>query len=135
MIDPEEKLGFVVLVNTMENPWEYASQIRNIILKGEKEAKHKANGINFDEYSGVYNAQPMGSERKVLPWYGHLAILNLPSKNPLEDMTLLQHVSGDVFRRIRRDDDLGEEVRFERDEKTGKITRMWRDGNYSVKIK
>jgi CubicO group peptidase (beta-lactamase class C family) len=135
VLDPEEKLGFVVLINTMENPWLYANQIRNIVLKGAKEAKHKSNGINLDEYTGVYNAQPMGSEKKVLPWYGHLAILNLPSENPLEDMILLQHVSGDVFRRIRREDTLGEEVRFERDEKTGKITRMWKDGNYSMKLK
>ena len=75
------------------------------------------------------------SEKKVLSWYGNLAIVDLPSENPLEDMTLLQHISGDVFRRIRRDQELGEEIRFERDEKTGKVTRMWEHSNYAVKLK
>lgn len=133
--DAEEKLGIIVLINAMENPWKYANHIRNIILKGEKEKKSRPLAIDPDQYTGIYNAQPWGSEKKVLSWYGNLAILDLPSTNPLEDMTLLQHISGDVFRRIRRDDALGDEVRFDRDEKTGKITRMWEHSNYSVKVK
>ena len=88
-----------------------------------------------EQYVGTYNSQPYNSEKKVLSWYGNLAILELPSDNPLEDMILLQHVSGDVFRRIRRDDALAEEIRFDRDEKTGKVSRMWRHSNYSVKMK
>ena len=135
LMDSKEELAFVVMINAMENPWRYASQIRSIILKGEKEKRSIISHSALDEYTGLYDGQPWKSEKKVLTWYGHLAVLDLPSDNPLEDMTLLQHVSGDVFRRIRRDDDLGEEVRFERDEKTGKITRMWSHSNYSVRIK
>lgn len=135
LMDPKEKLAFIVLINTMENPWKYASQMRNILLKGESEKASHASSRNLEEYTGLYNAQPWGSEKKVLTWYGHLAVVDLPSDNPLEDMTLLQHVSGDVFRRIRRDDDLGEEIRFERDENSGKVTRMWGHSNYLVKMK
>jgi CubicO group peptidase (beta-lactamase class C family) len=135
LMDPEEKLAFIVMINAMENPWKYASQIRSILLKAAKETKHTTSTTDLEQYTGTYNAQPWGSEKKVLPWYGNLAILDLPSDNPLEDMTLLHHVSGDVFRRIRRTDDLGEEIRFERDEKTGKVTRMWGHSNYSIKLK
>lgn len=135
MLDPKEKLAFVVLINAMENPWKYAVQMRNILLKGRKDKKHDPAGIDLEQYKGLYNAQPWGSEKKVLSWYGNLAIVDLPSENPLEDMTLLQHISGDVFRRIRRDQELGEEIRFERDEKTGKVTRMWEHSNYAVKLK
>ncbi len=135
LMDPKEKLAFIVLINTMENPWKYASQMRNILLKGESEKASHASSRNLEEYTGLYNAQPWGSEKKVLTWYGHLAVVDLPSDNPLEDMTLLQHVSGDVFRRIRRDDDLGEEIRFERDENSGKVTKMWGHSNYLVKMK
>ncbi|MEX2231143.1 MAG: serine hydrolase domain-containing protein [Cyclobacteriaceae bacterium] len=135
LMDPKEKLAFIVLINTMENPWQYASQIRNILQKGEKEKKSGGSDIDLEEYIGLYNAQPLGSEKKVLSWYGNLAVLELPSQNPLEDMTLLQHVGGDVFRRIRRDESLGEEFFFERDKKTGKITKMWQHSNYSVKLK
>ena len=135
LMDPKEKLAFIVLINTMENPWKYANQIRNILAKGEKEKKPEPIGVNLESFTGLYDAQPWGSEKKVLSWYGHLALLDLPSDNPLEGMTLLKHVSGDVFRRIRRDDELGEEVVFERDKQTGKITRMWEHSNYSVKLK
>ena len=133
-MDQERKLAIIVLINAMENPWQYASQIRNIILKGEKEKKFKPMAVDPAEYAGTYNGQPYTAEKQVLSWYGHLAVIDLPSDNPLEEMVLLQHVSGDVFRRIRRDDALGEEIRFDRDDKTGKVTRMWRHSNYAVKV-
>lgn len=135
IMDPREKLGFVVLINAMENPWQYASQMRNILLNGSKQNKPGSSSVDLDQYTGLYNAQPLGSEKKVITWYGNLTILKLPSATPLEDMIILQHVSGDVFRRVRRDHELGEEIRFERDDKTGKITRMWEHSNYSVKLK
>ena len=135
VMDPKEKLGVIVLINAMENPWRYASEMRNILLKGEKERKKRTVDADLEQYTGLYNAQPWGSEKKVLTWYGHLAILGLPSNNPLEDMTLLQHVDGDTFRRIRRDEGLGEEVVFERDDKTGKVIKMWSHSNYLVKVK
>lgn len=135
IIDPKEKLGFAVLINAMENPWKYASQLRNIILEGAKLKKPQSFSVDLDQYTGLYNAQPLGSEKKVVTWYGKLAILDLPSHNPLEHMTILQHVSGDVFRRVRRDHELGDEIRFERDEKTGKIIKMWEHSNYSVRLK
>jgi len=135
LLDPDEKLAVIVLINAMDNPWKYANHIRSIMLKAEKEKQFKPVAMDPAEYTGVYNGQPYSSEKRVLSWYGHLAILDLPSENPLEEMTLLKHVSGDVFRRVRRDDTLGEEIRFDRDEKTGKVTRMWRHSNYSVKLK
>ncbi len=134
LMDLSEKLACVVLINTMESPWKFAHQMRNILLKGSKEKNHQPSSIDLEEYTGTYSAQPWGSEKKVLSWYGNLAIVDLPSDNPLENMVLLHHVSGDVFRRIRRDDNLGEEIRFERDEK-GKITRLWRHSNYSEKLR
>lgn len=135
LLDPEEKLAFIVMINAMDNPWPYATQMRNMFLKGRKETKTQPQRIDLSAYTGLYNAQPWGSEKKVLSWYGNLAILDLPTASPLEDMTLLQHISGDVFRRIRRDDGLGETITFERDPNTGKVIRMWEHSNYSVKLK
>jgi hypothetical protein len=48
-------------------------------------------------------------------------------------MALIQHVSGDTFRRIRDDKTLGEEITFERD-KSGKVIKMWQHSNYSMKL-
>ncbi len=69
-----------------------------------------------------------------LPWQGKLAIFGLPSENPAEGLTLLKHIEGDTFRRVRKDETLGEEVKFERD-KTGKVVRMWQHSNYENKIR
>ena len=135
LIDPKEELAFIVLTNSMDNPWPYASQMRNILLKGETEKKAESQGVDLKAYTGLYNGQPWGSEKKVLSWYGNLAVLDLPADRPLENMVLLQHVKGDVFRRIRRDEGLGDEITFERDPKTGKVTRMWEHSNYSLKLK
>lgn len=135
LLDGKEKLGIIILVNSTENPWLYASHLRNIILKGEKDCKRQSPRADLDQYTGDYNAQPYQSEKKVLSWYGHLAILELPARNPLESMTLLQHIEGDVFRRIRRDESLGSEVVFERDPRTGKVSKMWEHSNYSLKLK
>lgn len=135
MMDLKEKLAFIVLINSMESPWQYASQMLNIYLKGEAEKQQMGASIDLEQFTGLYNGQPYESEKKVLIWYGHLAIINLPSRNPLEDMTLLQHIQGDVFRRIRRDNGLGDEIVFERDPNTGKVTKMWVHSNYSVKLK
>ncbi len=135
LLDPEEKLGIIVMINAMENPWRYAQQIRQIVLKGLKEKSADPATVDLIPYTGLYNAQPWHGERRVVPWYGHLAVLDLPTASPLEDMDLLQHTDNDTFRRIRRDQTLGEEVRFERDPKTGKVIRMWTNSNYAARVK
>lgn len=69
----------------------------------------------------------------VAPWYDDLVVLNLPNENPDEGMILLRHVSGDVFKRVRKDNTLAEEIKFERDS-AGKVTRMLQHSNYSNRI-
>jgi CubicO group peptidase (beta-lactamase class C family) len=134
LMEPDEDLAYIVMINAMESPAVYANQIRNIIAKAEKEKGGKLEGVNLEQYTGRYNAQPWGSEMSIISWYGNLAIVDLPSDTPLERMSLLQHVKDDVFRRIRRDDKLGEEVTFERDKKTGKVIKMWNQSNFSLKL-
>jgi CubicO group peptidase (beta-lactamase class C family) len=134
ILEPEDKFAYIVMINANTNPWKYGSQIRNIIQKAQTEKNINPSGVNLQDYAGLYNAQPWGSEKKIIPWYGSLAIIELPSENPLEDMTLLRHEKDDTFRRIRRDENLAEEITFERD-KNGRVTRMWQHSNYSEKLK
>ncbi|HKO80959.1 MAG TPA: serine hydrolase [Chitinophagaceae bacterium] len=131
-LDPKEKLAYTVMINAGgESPEVFAKEIREIISKVPKAAKKSA--VNLEQYTGTYTSQPWGSEIIVTPWYGDLAVLNLPNVNPDEAMVLLQHVSGDIFKRIRKDKTLAEEVRFEKDS-TGKVTRMLQHSNYSTRI-
>ena len=116
------------------SPSKYATGIRDLILKaasGERESKE---GIDLEDYVGLYDEQPWWGESFVFPWQGKLAVVGLPSENPAENMTLFKHIEGDAFRRIREDKTLGEELRFERDE-SGKVVRMWQHSNYNKRIK
>lgn len=61
-------------------------------------------------------------------------VLDLPSREPMEDLAELKFIGENVFRRIRKDsDDLGEEVVFETGPE-GKVTRLRWHQNYSKKL-
>ncbi|MFP4082258.1 MAG: serine hydrolase [Candidatus Aminicenantes bacterium] len=136
MIDPHKKQAFIVMINAQGvSPNKYASGMRDIVKKAEVEGKEeKLKGVNLEEYAGYYNAQPWWGETVFIPWKGKLAELGLPSENPAESLTLLRHIKGDTFRRIRDDETLGEKVVFERDS-SGKVIRMWQHSNYSNKLR
>jgi CubicO group peptidase (beta-lactamase class C family) len=133
-LDPKEKMGYIVMINAGgESPELFAKEIREIISKIPKGKTETKNNINLEQYSGTYTSQPWGSERIIMPWYGDLVMLSLPNENPDEGMTLLQHISGDTFKRVRRDKTLGEEIRFEKDN-SGKVIRVLQHSNYSTRI-
>jgi len=131
-LDPKEKMAYTVMINAGgENPDLFAKEIREIISKIPKIVKKST--INLEQYAGTYSSQPWGSEKIIVPWYGDLVMLNLPAENPDEAMILLQHVSGDIFKRVRKDKSLAEEIRFDKDS-SGKVNRMFQHSNYSNRI-
>lgn len=64
---------------------------------------------------------------------GDLAMIYLPSNNPLRSLTKLRKVKENIFRRVRDDGNLGEKVVFEIGP-DGKAKRFIRHSNYSVRI-
>lgn len=116
------------------SPNKYATGMRDILKKIDDKAKGQKDAIDLEAYAGHYNAQPWWGEMVVLPFQGKLAVFGLPNENPAQSLTLLKHIEGDTFRRLRKDETLGEEVVFERDE-TGKVVRMWQHSNYNEKIR
>jgi CubicO group peptidase (beta-lactamase class C family) len=134
-IDPHKKQAFIVMINAGGvSPSKYATGIRDILKKVAAKAKEEKAAVDLEAYTGYYNAQPWWGETAILPWQGKLAVFGLPSENPAQSLTLLKHIEGDTFRRLRKDETLGEEVVFERD-KTGKVVRMWQHSNYKDKIR
>lgn len=122
-LDVKDKLGYVAMINAGgESPEVIIGQARAILAKAAKEKAPKTDSLNFKQYLGLYDNQPWGSEVQVLSWYGKLAMVGFPSETPADGMTLLKHIKGDTFRRIRSDDTLGEEVVFEKDA-SGRVTR------------
>lgn len=134
-IDPKEKMAYVVMINAGgDSPERFATQIRNILGKAAKEKAPKSDSLNLQQYAGRYNSQPWSSETQVIPWYGKLAVVGFPANSPSEGITQLRHVKGDVFRRVRSDDTLGEEIVFEKDA-SGKVTGYVQHSNRYVKLK
>jgi CubicO group peptidase (beta-lactamase class C family) len=88
-------------------------------------------GVDLSLYTGRYGT-PFGREAAVLVWKGELAVLYLPTENPAGALTRLKHVDGHTFRRVRSDDELGEEYIFEMED--GEVVRMIRNSNFLEKI-
>jgi CubicO group peptidase (beta-lactamase class C family) len=134
-IDPSKKQAFIVMINASGvSPSKYATGMRDILKKAEDKAKEEKAAVDLEAYAGLYDSQPWWGETAILPWQGKLAVFGLPSENPGKNLTLLKHIEGDTFRRVRKDETLGEKVVFKRD-KNGKVVRMWQHSNYEDKIK
>jgi hypothetical protein len=71
----------------------------------------------------------------VLPWEDGLAILGLPTDNPIGDALIKLKPAGEHrFRRIRADGSLGEDVVFEMGA-DGRPARMLQHSNYAVRAR
>ena len=58
-------------------------------------------------------------------------MISLYSEDPSQDSLAFRHVEGDLFRRIRKDRDLGESLLFERDS-DGKVRSiLWEGYRYT----
>lgn len=136
MIDPGKKQAFVVMINASgTEPEKYARGMREILKKAAtKKEGPPPTSVTLEDYTGYYDAQPWWGETVIVPWQGNLAMVSLPADNPVQGFTLFKHIGGDIFRRIRDDETLGEELVFERD-KSGKVIRFIRHSNYYPKIR
>jgi CubicO group peptidase (beta-lactamase class C family) len=140
VLNPRAKEAVVVMMNAMNvDPRGIALQLLKIAGPALKEAQGPACGPvktpdpSLERFAGLYRSA--WGETVVVPWKDGLAALDLPSREPMEDLTLLKHIEGNAFRRIREDsDDLGEEVVFETDP-DGKVMRLLWHQNVSRKIR
>ncbi|MDL2718397.1 MAG: serine hydrolase [Acidobacteriota bacterium] len=139
MLQPEEKLGIVVLTNASGVDAEgWAEHVREILAPALKAAakepgKGKTPMPELRKFAGTYSGAPWGGETFVLPWEDGLAMLSLPSRQPMKDLIRMKRTGDLTFRRIRKDDTLGEEIVFALGP-DGKATRFTRHSNYSVRV-
>jgi hypothetical protein len=131
---PAEKLGVAVMINAQgTEAYNYALGVLNI-LKKAKRGEASAENLKLDDYAGYYDDFAWYGEVMVVPWQGKLLVSENPTINPIEDMDMLKPMGNDVFRRVRSDETLGEEVRFDRDN-SGKVIRMRWNSNYMNKTR
>lgn len=137
LLDTDDRIATVFMTNTngvnsrafVQTAYDIVAPAIRLALQGEPTGEKPE--LDLTPFIGRYEDWLAG-ESVVLPWKGSLAVLSLPTDDPLEALIPLEHVEGPVFRRIRDDGALGETVEFELDE-DGNVTRLWRNSNYETR--
>jgi CubicO group peptidase (beta-lactamase class C family) len=138
-LEPKTRVGAIVLTNTIgSEPGFYAAKAFDLIAPAIDAARKApdeapARNTDWDRYTGVYDS--IWGQVAIVPWQDGLALLELESRNPAEDMMRLQHVGEHTFRRVREDDDsLGETVYFEVGD-DGRVRRFQRHSIWMNKLR
>jgi len=139
-LQTHEKIATIAMSNGGDvNAGAFTRMAYNIVAPALRRAADPAAGpakpadASLQKYAGIYGTG-LGGETAVLVWEGQLALVGLPSDDPLASMTKLRHVEGDTFRRVRRDGELAEPYRFEIGP-DGRATRFVHFENYSERVR
>ena len=150
MMRPQDKLAIIVLLNVDDGPSGlFARQLYDFVGADIVRAAAAATppsgpapqpqapaaeagpepAVDLTRYEGTYSAAHAAADIYVAPYGNELMVIDLFADEPAGDITRLRHVSGTTFRRVRENDTLAEEVRFEAGPQ-GRATRIWWHSNY-----
>jgi hypothetical protein len=159
-LQPNDRIATVAMANAMVDAGKFARGMYDLVGEairsatssdetevadgpedGDTGAEPRARGAEAAEggpdlspYLGTYDRQPWAGESAMVRWKGGLAIMNLPTDNPVRALTRLEHVEGDVFHRVRSDGEPGETITFERGP-DGEVTGFRQHGQLSRRIR
>ena len=138
LLKPDEKIATVFASNAMVNSGLYAQELYDIVApaltQATKGTAAKPTDTTLYAYSGTYSAQPWGSETAVVVWEEGLAMVSLPTNDPMNALTKLKKTGEHTFRRIRRDTELGEAITFEMGP-DGRAVRYVQHGNRYPRVR
>jgi CubicO group peptidase (beta-lactamase class C family) len=134
-IDPVSMYGVSVMANRNNVDVNgYASLMLDILeAGGTPEEAPESTGPDLADYVGSYDVRPWSGEDMIFKWKDGLAIISLPTKDPLGNLERLQHVEGDRFHTIRSDEQPGHEVFFTRNDE-GRVTHFTYHSNPQPKM-
>jgi CubicO group peptidase (beta-lactamase class C family) len=140
LLMPEDRVATVFMANAQGvDAQRWAQRLYDIVAPAIRAAvkepeKAKVPDPGLRRYAGAYSAQPWGGEVAILPWEDGLAMLWLPTMEPLRDLMKLKKIEEHTFRRVRKDDALGEEILFEMGP-DGQATRFKHHSNYHGRLR
>lgn len=112
-LNPSKQIAFSVMINSSgTNPGKYIEGMYKILSSVSVSNNTPVN--KYKEIEGVYISQPWNSETYAQSWGDKLGFLFMPTLNP--ELELYKMVAEDTFRRILKNDELGEELKILRDE-------------------
>ena len=117
-LDPVSRYAVITMANRNATDVDgYAVRLLDILEAGGTPADDNSDApaADFTAYVGSYDARPWSGEDLVFGWEDGLAMVNLPSMDPLGEMVKLKHAGGDRFRTVRSDGEPGHGVTFRRD--------------------
>jgi CubicO group peptidase (beta-lactamase class C family) len=135
-----DRIATVFMANAQNlDTQEWAQRLYDIVAPAvaaavKEPGKGKAPDPSLRAYAGTYDPQPWAGEIAVLPWEDGLAMFELPSMNPLKSMERFRKTGEHRFRRIRKDDTLGEEVVFEMGP-DGRATKFTQHSNHLRRVR
>jgi len=135
---PEEKVSAVFLSNAHEAASEAFTQcLYDIVAPAIKDAVKNPSAAKkpdpkLNKYLGTYSS--WNGETAVLLWGDGLAVMELPTMNPVKSIVKLKKTGDHTFRRVRDDEELGEEIVFEIGP-DGRAARLKWDSNYFPRIR
>jgi hypothetical protein len=139
LLMPEEKLATVFLANAQgvaTNQW--AQRLYDIVgpalkaANAKDAAKPKPEDPELRKYEGTYSSGFAG-ETAVFLWEDGLGMLSLPTMEPVKGIAKLRKTGENLFRRVRKDEKLGEEVAFELGP-DGRAARLRIHSNYQKRV-
>ena len=120
LLRPDERVATVFMANAQGvDSRQYAQRLYDIV--GPAIAESSKQPVKADTpvegtlaaYTGTYASSFSASETAVVLWEDGLAMLPLPTTDPMAALVRLKKVGDHTFRRVRKDDSLGEPIVFE----------------------
>jgi CubicO group peptidase (beta-lactamase class C family) len=118
LMNNDQRLATVFMANAQGvNANRFSQQMHDLVAPAVKAAAKetgapKAADAGLERYRGVY-ASGFAGEVAVFPWEDGLGMISLPNAEPARGITKLKPAGEHVFRRLRSDEKLGEEIVFE----------------------
>lgn len=113
LLKTDEKIGIAFLSNASGvNAEKYARALYDIVSPAIANHAEPPADSTLAPYLGSYSAFPWGGESIFFEWGGDLAIVSVPTMTPVKDLERFRKTGPNAFRRIRKDNTLGEEVVF-----------------------
>jgi CubicO group peptidase (beta-lactamase class C family) len=135
LIKPDERMATVFMANAQGvDAQQYAQRLYDIVgpavaqAAKEKEKVAEVPAPGLDPYIGTYTSILSRSETAVVRWEDGIALLSLPTTDPINALTKLRKVGEHTFRRVRKDGLLAEPIVFELGP-DGKAARFIRHSN------
>ena len=140
-LQTDEKIATVFMANANGVASDgFAQQMYEVVGPAIRAAASKqepapASDPSLSKYAGSYDLAPWGGELIVFPWEEGLAMVELPSSQPVADLVRLRAVPGRPhhFRRVRENDVAGEPIDFDVDA-AGRVLGLRRWNNPFPKV-